>query len=452
VYNTPELLAMIDEHRGAVLALCALAMIGNYLFFIEAYRVSRREKIFAIPIFCTMFWFALVLTVTFESIYLGQVIRYGGQELLPDVRDPILKARAKLERKETLGEEDEGKFLDAYSKLASSVAPVTAATLEATSPGRGHSGWLASLFGLRPGSDAQRLVTYFGILAVALIGSIAVGEWTLTFIRAIAVAEKQLVTNAHDAHEAAVRLESIEDQIEKLKPSANERPDSAAVRQALETRKNEAQAKQWDLDQANSQLVDIIDQGYAALGRVLFIKSEKLPYVAGPLGIVFGSFLLPVLYGALGTCAFVLRSLFREMVDRSFDRRRTGEFTVRIFLGMVSGLSLQWLVVRADGTVAGGVTPAVLAFLGGYSVEMLFAAMDRLVQLVTGRMRTSNRPGQPAARSKQDPTPEGPVAPRHGPTPKGPLGPKRGPTSEGPATSKRQRGRKIPVDDVPRAA
>ena len=73
-----------------------------------------------------------------------------------------------------------------------------------------------------------------------------------------------------------------------------------------------------------------------------------------------GSFLLPVLYGALRTCAFVLRNLFRKMVDRSFDRRRTGEFTVRIFLGMLSGLSLQWLVVRADGTVAGGMTPAVL--------------------------------------------------------------------------------------------
>ena len=381
----------------------------------------------------------------------------SGQELPPAVRDPIVKARAKLERKETLGEEDEGKFLEAYSKLASSVAPVTAATLEATSPGRGHSGWLGSLFGLRPGSDAQRLVTYFGILAVALIGSIAVGEWTLTFIRAIAVAEKQLVTNAHDAHEAAVRLESIEDQIEKLKPSANERPDSAAVRQALETRKNEAQAKQWDLDQANAQLVDIIDQGYAALARVLFIKSDKLRYVAGPLGIVFGSFLLPVLYGALGTCAFVLRSLFREMVDRSFDRRRTGEFTVRIFLGMVSGLSLQWLVVRADGTVAGGVTPAVLAFLGGYSVEMLFAAMDRLVQLVTGRMRTSNRQGQPAGRSKLGPAPEGPVAPKNGPTQNGPtpngrVAPKRSAASSGQAGPKRGRGRETPADDVPRAA
>jgi hypothetical protein len=112
-----------------------------------------------------------------------------------------------------------------------------------------------------------------------------------------------------------------------------------------------------------------------------------------------------VLYGALGTCAFVLRSLFREMVDRTFDGRRTGEFTVRIFLGMLSGLTLQWLVVRADGTVAGGMTPAVLAFLGGYSVEMLFAAMDRMVGAVTGRMRASHRQGQPALRPKHEPTP-----------------------------------------------
>ena len=94
------------------------------------------------------------------------------------------------------------------------------------------------------------------------------------------------------------------------------------------------------------------------------------------------------------------------------DGRRTGEFTVRIFLGMLSGLTLQWLVVRADGTIAGGVTPAVLAFLGGYSVEMLFAAMDRLVHLVTGRMRAPHRQGQPAARPKHDPAPAGAAGPK----------------------------------------
>jgi hypothetical protein len=103
------------------------------------------------------------------------------------------------------------------------------------------------------------------------------------------------------------------------------------------------------------------NRSYETLSGLFSLSPDRLRSISMPLGIILGGFLLPVLYGALGTCAFVLRSLYREMVDRTFDGRRTGEFLVRIFLGMVSGLTLQWLVVRADGTIAGGVTPAVLA-------------------------------------------------------------------------------------------
>jgi hypothetical protein len=116
MYNAHELLTRIDAHKWPILIVCAFAMIGNYIFFIEAFRVARRDKIVTIPIFCTMFWFAhdlsfvyragdwfssgpanpahswytelfwgaLVLTVTFETIYLIQVLQYGRTELLPD--------------------------------------------------------------------------------------------------------------------------------------------------------------------------------------------------------------------------------------------------------------------------------------------------------------------------------------------------------------------------------
>lgn len=110
MYDAHDLLTRIDDHKWPVLIVCAFAMIGNYIFFIEAFRVARREKIVTIPIFCTLFWFAhdlsfvyrfddwfngfghwypelfwaaLCLTVTFEAIYIGQVLQYGRQELLP---------------------------------------------------------------------------------------------------------------------------------------------------------------------------------------------------------------------------------------------------------------------------------------------------------------------------------------------------------------------------------
>jgi hypothetical protein len=303
-----------------------------------------------------------------------------------------------------VSQEDEAKFLAAYAQLALRVSPVTAVTLAATSRRNGRRGWLASLLRLGPVSDAQRLASQFGLLALCLIAAIAFGEWTHGFIGSILAAEKQYAINAQEMREANIEVFSIEGQIERLAPRlGKDTAEAGAVRQALESRRDNVQKTIWRLEDTNRKLRDTIDKGSETLERILFLGGEKLRHV----GNVLGAFLLPVLYGALGTCAFVMRSLFREMVDRTFDGRRTGEFKVRIFLGMLSGLTLQWLVVRSDGAIAGGTTPAVLAFLGGYSVEMLFTTLDRLVHLVAGRMRPSLR-GQ-AARPRREPeSPGGP--------------------------------------------
>jgi len=331
----------------------------------------------------------------------------SGQDLPASVRDPIIRARTALEHEQAFTESEEGTFLEAYAKLALRVAPVTAATLDATRR-RPHHGWLGRLLRLPPISDAQRLASRFGLLALCLIAVITLGEWTNAFIRSIAAAEKQFATNAQEMREAEMRRSSIEDQMGMLTPPDSASPETAnagAIREALKARKGEIEARIWALDYANGQLNETIDKGYETLERMLVLGREKLRYVSMSFANTLGGVLLPVLYGALGTCAFVLRSLFREMVDRTFDARRAGEFKVRIFLGTLSGLSLQWLVVRSDGTVAGGITPAVLAFLGGYSVEMLFTAMDRLVQMVAGRFRPPQR-NQVAARSwREQPEP-----------------------------------------------
>jgi hypothetical protein len=314
----------------------------------------------------------------------------SGQDVPCTVRDPIIRARATVERGTALADDEEGRFLDAYAKLALRVAPVTAATLAATSRRYIRRGWLGSLTGFRAVSDAQRLAARFGLIALCLIAAIAGGEWMRALIGSIAAAEKQFGSNSQELSEAITRREAIEDQIAMIAQGNGSSPDTASVgamREALKGRLSEINAKIWALRFANGELDDTISKGYETIERIPFVSRDNLKHVSTPLG----GFLLPVLYGALGTCAFVMRSLFREMVDRTFDARRTGEFTVRIFLGMLSGLTVQWLVVRSDGTVAGGVTPVVLAFVGGYSVEMLFTAMDRLVQLVVGRARPPHR-------------------------------------------------------------
>ncbi|MDT7657040.1 MAG: hypothetical protein QOF38_1755 [Pseudonocardiales bacterium] len=110
MYDPAQALAMVDLHRWPLLTLCGLAMVANYVWFIEGYRVVARERLYSLPLFCTFFWFAhdlsvvyrydtwfhhfdhwfpklwwgaLVLTVLFELAFLGQAARLGRPELLP---------------------------------------------------------------------------------------------------------------------------------------------------------------------------------------------------------------------------------------------------------------------------------------------------------------------------------------------------------------------------------
>lgn len=110
MYDPWQVLATVDRSPWLFLALCGSAMIANYVWFINAYRVSMRYRIINIPVFCTLFWFAhdtsvlyrfdlwfnyydhwftkfwwfaLVFTVAFETAFMIRVVRLGPSELLP---------------------------------------------------------------------------------------------------------------------------------------------------------------------------------------------------------------------------------------------------------------------------------------------------------------------------------------------------------------------------------
>jgi hypothetical protein len=110
MYDGLDTLTAIDSNMFGILALCALAMVFNYIWFFSAYVIARREKVYSIPIFCTLFWFAgdatfvahydtwfniydhwyvelfwaaLLFTVMFEVAYIVQAIQFARKELLP---------------------------------------------------------------------------------------------------------------------------------------------------------------------------------------------------------------------------------------------------------------------------------------------------------------------------------------------------------------------------------
>ncbi len=269
-------------------------------------------------------------------------------------------------------------------------APATAETLRATSRAVGRAPWWARLLRLGPVSDAQRFAWGFGLLAVCLVGAVGVAEWTRTYIATVAANQKQYDANKREFLSTNAAMNSIEEQIKSLPRRLGGQDDRAiAVAVEILTRqKDELYYRREKLASELDVLFTSLEAGHRSLNRVIpFVRREEIADIIGPVGHTVTGYLLPVLYGALGTCAFILRSLYSQMLDRSFDPRRSGEFVVRLFLGMLSGVTVQWVFAREGQSMPDGASPLVLAFLAGYSVELLFSGMDRLLAAVTGRLR-----------------------------------------------------------------
>lgn len=95
-------------------------------------------------------------------------------------------------------------------------------------------------------------------------------------------------------------------------------------------------------------------------------------------------YLLPLLYGLLGACLYVLRTLAAEIRAKTFTLDRG--YGMRIYTGGLAGLIIAWFgIPKGPEDSLASLTPFALALLAGYSVELLFSFMDRLVTAFTGK-------------------------------------------------------------------
>jgi hypothetical protein len=94
-----------------------------------------------------------------------------------------------------------------------------------------------------------------------------------------------------------------------------------------------------------------------------------------------GAYLLPMLYGLLGACAFVLRKLSDEIDKLTYAHDARVRYALRLNIGLLSGLAVGWFVKPGAGEPnVASLSPLALAFIAGYGSELFFVALDRLVQ------------------------------------------------------------------------
>lgn len=92
-------------------------------------------------------------------------------------------------------------------------------------------------------------------------------------------------------------------------------------------------------------------------------------------------YVLPLLYGLLGAFAYVLRTLTLEIRNLTYEVESNIRYRLRIQLGALAGLAIGWFTDPSSNVSisALSLSPLALAFLTGYSVEVFFSIMDKLI-------------------------------------------------------------------------
>lgn len=94
---------------------------------------------------------------------------------------------------------------------------------------------------------------------------------------------------------------------------------------------------------------------------------------------ILSKYILPLLYGLLGACTFIIRQLMQRMDDASFKRTTLYQYRFRLLLGMVLG-GIVSLFLSPEAMNGLNLSLSAIAFLAGYGVEAVFKALDSLVE------------------------------------------------------------------------
>lgn len=320
---------------------------------------------------------------------------------------PILQAVAAADAA-AIDAAQEQAFLVAYRRLAAEMAPVSGATLAASEQRIPRPGDLIAqprrffedLLAITLGRFMHFLLFTLVLLAAgATIAYQTVGEAALTR-HADTGQRLQALAQEH----ARAQLAERERQRTLFQLTEQRSPRGDELAQA-DLRLREASAEIERLTRARDELLKERDTLTTML-KSWTGQPCRSPYMGWVCGfaltadgrppadseIVFDAemalkrlnqILLPMLLGLLGAYSFVLRTLSREIRDRSFEEHSALHHVARLSLGALAGVTIGWLLKPEQIGLLASVPTWVVAFVAGYGIELVFAFMDRIVGAFT---------------------------------------------------------------------
>jgi hypothetical protein len=360
--------------------------------------------------------FQMLRKLVDDAYYLLNYSITAGNDIPEDISKAIIESKRIFERKEeeNITPEMEVRFSTAYRKLALIMSPVTVESLRDTEdiqndPNRPFLSW----FRLSKARQVMVLLPLTAICLIFLILACEISHLLLTSgLRDFNTKEEEMLTVEADIEETQRQFSTfnrVEQQLatsstKSGKPGANEgegNPPSNLVGQddQLENQKAQLENKLIQLEDRLTELdfeIKAIWDNLATLFHFTRILSapgdlqergerirQKFIFVSRVYSITeVLNRLLPILYGALGATAYLLRTLIPHIRQRTFNEKLADSISVRICLGMLCGAAIQWFFTSKSQLqiFERSISSSALAFLAGYSVDLLFSIMDGLIQ------------------------------------------------------------------------
>ena len=302
-------------------------------------------------------------------------------------------------------DEKESAFWDAVSKLSKEVSPVTIESIQAT------------LYPTRSKSRAGRETMWFSIITIIFLVALIVCQiyWVIgnnvsSEINSLREQNQKIELEIdaikYSMGKLAISLSDLknsekgESRTGEVFYDSNsgeflERLELNAKINDFETRVGDMQKKLKEKEFEHRKNYDFLVANYRILaGWVDYVlveskavnvdpdKPDKEFILTWARSIIqaMSTYVLPMLYGLVGACAYILRSLFTEIRQVTFHGASIINHRLRLPLGMLSGVAIGWFFkAETLSSELGSIQPLALAFIAGYSVELLFTAMDTLI-------------------------------------------------------------------------
>jgi len=302
----------------------------------------------------------------------------AGIDVDPAIANPIITAS----RAENPWADNPGVLLQAVSKLAAKLRPVTASTLEACRK-------IAKQEIIKYTLVAIVLALF--ILPLSILSFITTGLCT------------SINTDLHSANDLAVTLHSeLDSSVGAGKPagenvaappsSLSQLQQFAATMRAVKEhaaqlngflyigKLNDPSSTNADDYELPSNLPNVTAALQDQTNRKTALYQDVRRYageVEDTIGLYYGAigtFILPILYALLGACAYLLRLFSKELESGSFSNRYG--ISARFFIALIGGI-----VVGLFNNFTGGasLSPLAYAFLAGYAADVFFSFLENLL-------------------------------------------------------------------------